>query len=93
MTTRPRGGGPPGPGRDVETLAGHAFNINSSAQLGKVLFNLGVPWMMIGMVTLLQRETPGPLQVVALPPRTNRCIATSKLSKTSASFHAVGYLC
>ena len=29
---------------------------------GKVLFNLGLPWMFIGMVTLLQRRTPGPLQ-------------------------------
>ena len=29
---------------------------------GKVLFNLGVPWMFIGLVTLLQRTTPGPLQ-------------------------------
>ena len=30
--------------------------------VGKILFNLGVPWMFIGMVTLLQRRTPGPLQ-------------------------------
>jgi MFS family permease len=29
---------------------------------GKVLFNFGVPWMLIGLVTLLQRRTPGPLQ-------------------------------
>jgi MFS family permease len=29
---------------------------------GKVLFNFGVPWMMIGMVTLIQRSTPLPLQ-------------------------------
>ncbi|MDA0184461.1 MFS transporter [Solirubrobacter phytolaccae] len=29
---------------------------------GKVLFNFGIPWMFIGMVTLLQRSTPGPLQ-------------------------------
>jgi hypothetical protein len=29
---------------------------------GKVLFNFGVPWMVIGMVTLIQRSTPGPLQ-------------------------------
>lgn len=29
---------------------------------GKVLFNFGVPWMMVGMVTLIQRSTPGPLQ-------------------------------
>jgi MFS family permease len=29
---------------------------------GKVLFNFGIPWMIIGMVTLLQRVTPGPLQ-------------------------------
>jgi MFS family permease len=29
---------------------------------GKVLYNLGVPWMFIGIVTLLQRLTPGPLQ-------------------------------
>jgi hypothetical protein len=30
--------------------------------LGKMLFNLGIPWMFIGLVTLLQRRTPGPLQ-------------------------------
>ncbi|MDA0171175.1 MFS transporter [Solirubrobacter taibaiensis] len=30
--------------------------------VGKVLLNLGVPWMFVGMVTLLQRRTPGPLQ-------------------------------
>lgn len=29
---------------------------------GKILFNFGVPWMIIGMVTLIQRSTPGPLQ-------------------------------
>ena len=29
---------------------------------GKVLFNFGVPWMFIGLVTLLQRRTPAPLQ-------------------------------
>jgi hypothetical protein len=29
---------------------------------GKMLFNFGIPWMFIGMVTLLQRRTPGPLQ-------------------------------
>ena len=27
-----------------------------------MLFSLGLPWMFIGMVTLLQRRTPGPLQ-------------------------------
>ena len=27
-----------------------------------MLFNFGVPWMFIGLVTLLQRRTPGPLQ-------------------------------
>jgi MFS family permease len=30
--------------------------------LGKMLFNFGIPWMFIGMVTLIQRSTPGPLQ-------------------------------
>jgi MFS family permease len=30
--------------------------------VGKALYNLGVPWMFIGLVTLLQRVTPGPLQ-------------------------------
>ena len=30
--------------------------------VGKMLFNFGVPWMFIGLVTLLQRRTPGPLQ-------------------------------
>ena len=29
---------------------------------GKMLLNFGIPWMFIGMVTLLQRRTPGPLQ-------------------------------
>lgn len=29
---------------------------------GKVLFNFGVPWMIIGMVTLIQRSTPLSLQ-------------------------------
>ena len=29
---------------------------------GKALYNLGVPWMFIGLLTLLQRRTPGPLQ-------------------------------
>ncbi len=29
---------------------------------GKVLFNFGIPWMIIGLVTLIQRTTPGPLQ-------------------------------
>jgi MFS family permease len=29
---------------------------------GKILFSFGVPWMFIGLVTLLQRRTPGPLQ-------------------------------
>lgn len=32
------------------------------ALVGKVLFNFGVPWMFIGLVTLVQRSTPGPLQ-------------------------------
>ena len=29
---------------------------------GKILFNFGVPWMFIGMVTLIQRSTPNALQ-------------------------------
>ena len=30
--------------------------------VGKALYSLGVPWMFIGLVTLLQRRTPAPLQ-------------------------------
>jgi MFS family permease len=29
---------------------------------GKLLFGLGLPWIVIGLVTLVQRATPGPLQ-------------------------------
>jgi MFS family permease len=29
---------------------------------GKVLFGLGIPWVIVGLFTLLQRLTPGPLQ-------------------------------
>jgi MFS family permease len=30
--------------------------------LGKALFGLGLPWIVIGLITLLQRATPNPLQ-------------------------------
>jgi len=29
---------------------------------GLILFGIGIPWMIVGLFTLLQRTTPGPLQ-------------------------------
>jgi MFS family permease len=39
-----------------------ADSVPAVVLVGKALYNLGIPWMIIGLVTLLQRRTPSPLQ-------------------------------
>jgi MFS family permease len=45
--------------------AGAAMLVSSSLPvvvLGKVIFGVGIPWLIVALFTLLQRTTPGPLQ-------------------------------
>jgi MFS family permease len=45
--------------------AGAAMLVSGSLPvvvLGKVIFGIGIPWLIVALFTLLQRTTPGPLQ-------------------------------
>jgi MFS family permease len=45
--------------------AGAAMLVSSSLPvvvLGKVIFGVGIPWLVVALFTLLQRTTPAPLQ-------------------------------
>jgi hypothetical protein len=43
----------------VTLLMSHALPV---VLAGKVLFGMGIPWIIVALFTLLQRLTPGPLQ-------------------------------